>query len=178
MIGVLLAATIAAPPCTPGIALDGDPLAVARVRDALGSASVGDGACPAIRASVERSGEAWVVSSDGASLTVHEFDAALAWIESRLRTDLAEPLLDPSILAEPAAVETVAARPGPSTSIEVGARAELAFTNVGSEAGAAAVLALGLPLFEPALVVRAASSGRIESPGLAPARRWSAEVLA
>jgi len=172
VIALVLAVAVAGTPCAHS--LEGDPAAVEAVSRELGT----DGVCRPVRARIESKGDGWIVTSGDASLYVHDARAAAAWLESRTRQDLAAPLLDLAVLdaLPPARAEVVATRP--ALPLEIGARAELGWTDAGSETGAAATFSLGRWWLEPVAIVRGAVSGRLDSSTLAPARRWDTEVLA
>lgn len=181
MIGPLLAMALAASPCTPALALDGDPAAVEAVRKELRHAPASDDSgCRALPARIDVVHEALVVTADGATLKVHDARTAAAWLESRQRSDLSAPLIDLALLGEvrakaPAIVAATTSDPLP---LEVGLRAEHGWTGAGAETGAAATFSLGLWPVEPVAILRGATSERFEPDGLAPASRWEAEAIA
>jgi len=183
LIGLLLAAAVASAPCPAGLVLEGDPEAVANVRAELGRRPEGPGAgCRTLRARIDAADDGWIVSAGGSSLLVHSARTAAAWLESRLRPDLSAPLIDLALLddvpapadAPPTIAATTARSPVP---LEVGLRAEVAWTTEGTESGAAATFSLGGWALEPVAILRGAASGRLEPDGLPPVKRWEAEAL-
>jgi len=181
LIGPLLALAMAASPCKPALALDGEPAAVEAVRRELRHAPASeDSGCPALPARIDVVHGALVVTVEGATLKVHDARTAAAWLESRQRSDLSAPLIDLALLGEvrakePAIVVATSSDPLP---LEVGLRAELGWTGAGAETGAAATFSLGRWPVEPVAILRGATSERLEPAGLAPASRWEAEALA